>query len=105
MAEFTGHPLYSCSKCRNPVALRDDLLSKTFRARSGQAYMFRQAMNIMVGQKEDRQLLTGHFTIAGIYCSNCGEELGWKYFRAYDPKQKHKEGRFIIEKSKILKEY
>ncbi|KAK2992777.1 hypothetical protein RJ640_023290 [Escallonia rubra] len=105
MEEFTGHPLYSCSNCRNPVALRDNLLSKAFLAKTGQAFFFSHAMNIVVGQKEEKQLMTGHFTIADIYCSKCGEVLGWKYLRAYDARQKFKEGKFIMEKAKILKEY
>lgn len=67
--------------------------------------MFADAMNIVYGRKEDRQLITGNFTIAPIYCSNCGEELGWKYLQAYADKQKFKEGKFIIEKSQIIKEY
>uniref|UniRef100_A0A5B6ZJA6 Protein yippee-like n=1 Tax=Davidia involucrata TaxID=16924 RepID=A0A5B6ZJA6_DAVIN len=105
MAEVTGHPTYSCSNCRNPVAFRDDLLSKKYLAKSGPAYLFSRAMNVAVGHKEDRKLITGLFTIADIYCSNCGEVLGWKYLRAYDARQKFKEGTFIIEKLKILKEY
>ncbi|XP_059627356.1 protein yippee-like At4g27745 [Cornus florida] len=85
MAEkkFTGHPTYSCNSCRNPVALHDDLISKKFRAKSGQAYMFSHAMNIVVGHKEDKQLMTCVFSVADIFCSNCGELLGWKYVRAY----------------------
>ncbi|KAL2542295.1 Protein yippee-like [Abeliophyllum distichum] len=105
MAVFTGHPLYSCRKCRNPVALGDDLLSKSFKAKSGAAYMFSHAMNIVVGAKEDRELITGHFTIANIFCSKCGEEMGWTYVRAYDLRQKYKEGNYILEKAKIMKEY
>lgn len=67
--------------------------------------MFSHAMNIVVGAKEDRELITGHFTIAKIYCSKCGEEMGWNYVRAYDVRQKYKEGNYILEKAKILKEY
>ncbi|KAF7830748.1 protein yippee-like [Senna tora] len=106
MAEFgDGSPSYRCKNCQNPIAYRTDLLSKKFLAKSGEAYMFSYARNIIAGQKRDKQLMTGLYTIADIYCSNCGEELGWKYLHAYDLKQKFKEGRFIIEKSKILKEY
>lgn len=73
--------------------------------KTGPAYMFAHAMNIIVGQKEDRKLITGLFTVADIYCSNCGETLGFKYLRAYEVRQKYKEGRFIIERAKIAKEY
>ncbi|KAM3319756.1 protein yippee-like [Capsicum chacoense] len=107
MADTTsnGHPLFSCRICQNPIALRDDLLSKRFLGKSGKAYLFRHAMNVVVGKKEDRQLMTGYFSVADIFCSKCGQELGWKYVKAYDPAQKYKEGRFIIETAKIHKQY
>ncbi|KAH7543883.1 hypothetical protein JRO89_XS15G0042000 [Xanthoceras sorbifolium] len=31
MAEFGGHPFYSCRNCLNPLAFQDDLLSKAFK--------------------------------------------------------------------------
>ncbi|KAK4770257.1 hypothetical protein SAY87_030789 [Trapa incisa] len=105
MPGFFDSPLFSCRNCRNPLALRKDLLSKNFTAKSGSAFFFSDAMNIVYGKKEHRQLMSGSFTIAPIYCSNCGEELGWKYLRADVDKQKFKEGKFVIEKSKIIKEY
>ncbi|XP_015886641.1 protein yippee-like At4g27740 [Ziziphus jujuba] len=97
MAELDGHPYYSCINCRNPIAPHVDLLSKNFLGKSGPAYFFSHAMNILVGKREDRKLITGVYTVADIYCSNCGEALGWKFIRAYEVKQKFKEGRFIIE--------
>ncbi|KAJ8527054.1 hypothetical protein K7X08_029531 [Anisodus acutangulus] len=93
MAEVIGLRLYSCCSCRNEVALHDDVISKAF-----------QAMNIVVGCKEDRQLMTGLHTVADVYCSDCRQVLGWKYERAYEETQKYKEGKFILEKSKIVKE-
>lgn len=62
-------------------------------------------MNIVLGPKEEKQLITGYFAIANIYCHTCGEEMGWKYIQAYNEREKFKEGKFIIEKAKILKEY
>ncbi|KAF3432779.1 hypothetical protein FNV43_RR23881 [Rhamnella rubrinervis] len=105
MAEFDGHPYYSCINCRNPVAMRFDLLSKDFMVKTGQAYFFSRAMNVTVGKREDRRLVTGVYTIADIACSNCGEVLGWKYIRASEIRDKFKEGKFIIERTKIAKEY
>ncbi|KAG5533903.1 hypothetical protein RHGRI_027933 [Rhododendron griersonianum] len=105
MEETNDAPLFSCRNCRNPVALRHDLLSKSFIGKSGQAYMFAHAKNVVLGQTEDKKLMTGLFSIGNVYCSKCGQELGWKYIRAYDAKQSFKEGRFIIEKARILKEY
>ncbi|KAL1820062.1 hypothetical protein ACET3Z_014931 [Daucus carota] len=103
MAEY-GPRLYSCCKCRNHIALHDDIISKAFQGRNGRAFLFSHAMNITVGRKEDRNLMTGLHTVADISCADCCEVLGWKYERAYEPTQKYKEGKFILEKSKIVNE-
>ena len=33
-----------------------------------------------------------------IFCKRCNTKVGWTYARAYEPSQKYKEGKFIIEK-------
>ncbi|KAK6155561.1 hypothetical protein DH2020_009809 [Rehmannia glutinosa] len=48
-------------------------------------------MNVVVGAKEDRRLMTGLHTVADISCGDCNEVLGWKYERAYEASQKYKE--------------
>lgn len=67
--------------------------------------MFSHVRNIIAGPKQERNLITGVYTVAGVYCTNCGEELGWKYIQASEARQKFKEGKFIIERAKITKEY
>ncbi|KAL3713927.1 hypothetical protein ACJRO7_006292 [Eucalyptus globulus] len=104
MAEIVGPRIYSCYKCRNHVAMHNDIISKTFQGRNGRAFLFSHATNIVVGRKEDRHLLTGLHTVADISCADCHELLGWKYERAYEVSQKYKEGKFILEKAKIAKE-
>ncbi|EEF39017.1 protein yippee-like At4g27745 [Ricinus communis] len=104
MEDAIGARLYSCYRCRNLVSRHDDIISKGFQASNGRAFLFSHAMNIILGRKEDRQLITGLHTVADIYCSDCGELLGWKYERAYEESQKYKEGKFVIEKFKIVKE-
>ncbi|BAT96962.1 hypothetical protein LR48_Vigan11g150300 [Vigna angularis] len=96
---------YSCRNCQTPIAYRAELLSKSYMAKTGQAFLFSHARNIVFGQKQERNMITGVYTIAGIFCSNCGEELGWKYLQASEARQKFKEGKFIIERSKISKQY
>ena len=49
-----------------------------------------------------RLLLTGLHVVADIYCNGCDTRLGWKYVEAFEPSQKYKEGRFIVEKIKII---
>ncbi|CAL0319532.1 PREDICTED: protein yippee-like At4g27745 [Lupinus angustifolius] len=104
MAELIGPRLYSCCNCRNHVSLHDDIISKAFQGRNGRAFLFSHAMNIVTGPKEDRNLMTGLHTVADVHCGDCREVLGWKYERAYEASQKYKEGKFILEKSKIVKE-
>ncbi|XP_060215588.1 protein yippee-like At4g27745 [Lycium barbarum] len=99
-----GPRIYSCCKCRNHIALHDDIVSKNFQASPGRAYLFTHAMNVVIGLKEDRHLMTGLHTVADVKCSDCGEVLGWKYERAYDESQQYKEGKFVLEKFKIVKE-
>jgi hypothetical protein len=61
-------------------------------------------VNVSVGPKEDRQLMTGLHTVADISCSQCQEVLGWKYEKAFEESQKYKEGKYILEKAKVMKE-
>ncbi|CAN1812846.1 Protein yippee-like At4g27740 [Linum perenne] len=105
MAESGGHPLYSCRNCTNPLAFNSHLLSKKFKAKTGEAYMFSDVMNVVLGPKVEKKLLTGTYLIADLRCSSCGQGLGWKYLVAYDAKQKYKEGNFILEISKLIKQY
>ena len=82
-----------------------------------------------LGPKEERLLLTGLHTVTDIYCTNCNTVLGWKYVscsqrqrssdscqhpspfpdcqplqeQAFEEREKYKEGKFIVEKAKVMK--
>lgn len=88
-------PCFCC-----PVRV-DNLLVQ---GRHGRAYLFANVVNVSVGPKEDRLLITGLHTVADIYCAECQEVLGWKYEKAYEERQKYKEGKYILEKAKVMKE-
>lgn len=47
----------------------------------------------------DRNMTTGRHLIRDIYCEFCGECVGWKYVEAFEPDQKYKENKFILEKA------
>ncbi|KAH9574750.1 hypothetical protein CY35_01G075900 [Sphagnum magellanicum] len=72
--------------------------------RNGRAYLVANVVNVSVGPKEDRQLMTGLHTVADISCFQCQEVLGWKYEKAFEESQKYKEGKYILEKAKVMKE-
>ncbi|KAJ4829173.1 hypothetical protein Tsubulata_007036 [Turnera subulata] len=104
MAELLGPRMYGCSNCRNLISLHDDIVSKTFRGKSGRAFLFSHAMNIVLGPQEDRNLITGLHTVADIYCADCRQMLGWKYEKAHLASEKYKEGKFVLEKAKVVEE-
>ena len=79
-------------------------MSKAYQGRHGRAYLFNNVVNVTLGPKEDRLLITGLHTVADIYCSCCQQVLGWKYEQAFEESQKYKEGKYIIEKAKMVKE-
>ncbi|KAG5550512.1 hypothetical protein RHGRI_015475 [Rhododendron griersonianum] len=47
-------------------------------------------------------MMTGMHTVVDIFCVGCGSIVGWKYEAAYEKSQKYKEGKFIIERFKVL---
>ncbi|KAI8996830.1 hypothetical protein BDB01DRAFT_768676 [Pilobolus umbonatus] len=44
---------------------------------------------------------TGDHCISFIYCKGCNEEIGWVYIKAYEQDQKYKEGKYILEKTRV----
>lgn len=65
MRQFTGCPSNHGSKC-----VKIEL--------SGESCC---RVNITLGPKEERLLMTGLHTVADIYCTCCSTVLGWKYVR------------------------
>lgn len=75
---------------------------KAFHSNNGRAYLFDKLVNISIGEKVDRLMLTGLHTVADIFCVGCGSSVGWKYEVAYDDSQKYKEGKFILERYQVF---
>jgi hypothetical protein len=101
---LNGSRVYSCNHCRTHNADHDEIISKSFQGRHGRAYLFNNVVNVTLGPKEDRLLITGLHSVCDIYCTCCQSVLGWKYEQAFEESQKYKEGKFIIEKAKMTKE-
>jgi hypothetical protein len=101
---YDGHPSYSCSKCSAVISLQDELISKSFSGRDGRGYLMQSATNVKLGRKEERSLLTGVHSVADVFCLGCNERLGWFYHKAADQSQKYKEGKFLLEREKLVKE-
>lgn len=48
-------------------------------------------------------MTTGQHTVVDISCRKCQINLGWKYLYAFEQTQKYKEGKYILEKARIIK--
>ncbi|KAK9069966.1 hypothetical protein SSX86_010364 [Deinandra increscens subsp. villosa] len=94
--------IYSCKHCKTHLALSDHIISKSFHCRHGQAYLFDKVVNVTVSEKEERMMMTGMHTVVDIFCVGCGSIVGWKYEAAQDKQQKYKEGKFILERFKVM---
>ncbi|KAI0786638.1 yippee zinc-binding/DNA-binding /Mis18, centromere assembly-domain-containing protein [Abortiporus biennis] len=104
ISTFHDHPTFSCSNCSAVIALQDELISKAFSGRDGRGYLIHSAVNMKMGKKEDRALLTGVHTVADVFCLGCNERLGWYYLKASDQSQKYKEGKYLLEREKLIKD-
>ncbi|KAK1281298.1 Protein yippee-like [Acorus gramineus] len=101
VVELEGR-IYSCKFCRTHLALAEDLVSRSFHCRRGKAYLFNNASNITFGTLEERMMLSGMHTVADIYCCFCGQNVGWKYEAAQEKDQKYKEGKYVLERGRIV---
>lgn len=54
-------------------------------------------VNIESGEPSERSMTTGRHVVRDIMCRMCGEVVGWKYDKAFEPSEKYKEGKFILE--------
>ncbi|GFE55158.1 zinc binding protein [Babesia ovis] len=97
--------LFSCAECGIPVSSSSDLLSTSFRGRTGSAWLFGKVYNVSEGTVEERMMTTGQHSITDIYCNGCGNNLGWKYYDAIHESQRYKCGKIILEKASYQFQY
>lgn len=44
--------------------------------------LYSYRVNVTVGVKEDRMMMTGLHTVADIFCVKCGSIVGWTYVKS-----------------------
>ncbi|ESA43231.1 hypothetical protein GE21DRAFT_4293 [Neurospora crassa] len=89
--------IYGCRNCKTHLANHEDIISRNFRGQHGKAYLFNSVVNVETGDPNERNMTTGRHVVRDIHCRQCKEVVGWKYDRAYEPNEKYKEGKFILE--------
>ncbi|KAJ0980114.1 hypothetical protein J5N97_008369 [Dioscorea zingiberensis] len=104
LESLPGPKIYKCSRCKAHSASHDAIMSKDFHGSYGPAYLFKSVVNICLGPIEERQLSTGLHIVNDIYCCSCQQLLGWRYEKAYEENQKYKEGKYILEITRTVKE-
>ncbi|KAG5254940.1 protein yippee [Salix suchowensis] len=100
---------YRCKFCGTHLALPDQLVSKSFHCRRGKAYLFNKVVcdfrvNITVGAPEERSMFSGLHIVADIFCCCCGGIIGWKYEAAHESNRRYEEGKFVLERGRIVGE-
>ena len=70
---------------------------QNFRGQHGKAYLFNNVDNISQTDAVERSMTTGRHIVRDIACRQCKETVGWKYDKAYEPSEKYKEGKYILE--------
>jgi len=101
---LVGSRIWLCSNCQSHLANHEEIVSKAFQGRHGKAYLFNKVVNVCLGKKEERIFITGRHTVCDIHCANCYVVLGWKYEEAFEDSQKYKVGKYILEKSLMMKD-
>ncbi|KAI5195013.1 hypothetical protein E4T39_08418 [Aureobasidium subglaciale] len=89
--------IYGCKTCKTHLADHDDIVSRNFRGQHGKAFLFNNVVNIISGEAGERNMTTGRHVVRDITCRQCKETVGWKYDKAYEPAEKYKEGKYILE--------
>ena len=98
-----GEKIYTCKRCATHWVERKELISKNFHGKTGRAFLFNKAVNVDLGPEKDKIMMTGLHTVKSVICKPCRQVIGWTYVFAYEPREKYKEGKFIIEKEYMAK--
>ena len=61
-----------------------------------------QATNIVKENRTTRRMRSGRYVTLDVICVSCRVVLGWFYEYSFDPTQKEKEGKVVLEMSKLL---
>ncbi|KAJ1802663.1 hypothetical protein LPJ77_005611, partial [Coemansia sp. RSA 2523] len=96
-----GKGVFACRDCHTHFTLRKSIESRQYSGQYGRAVLLSDIVNVRVGEPDKRSMTTGMHIVQDIYCMRCNKYVGWTYVRAFEPEQKFKEGKFILERELI----
>lgn len=91
--------IFGCRECKAHLADSNDIISRNFRGQHGKAFLFESVVNVVEGDPAERNMTTGRHIVRDISCRTCQVIVGWKYDKAYEPNEKYKEGKYILEEA------
>ncbi|KAL9052676.1 MAG: hypothetical protein Q9162_005235 [Coniocarpon cinnabarinum] len=94
--------VYGCRECKTHLARHEDIVSRNFRGQHGKAFLFETVVNIEQLAANERNMTTGKHIVRDIQCRQCKKTVGWKYDRAFEPQEKYKEDKFILESELLV---
>ncbi|PPQ92993.1 hypothetical protein CVT25_000194 [Psilocybe cyanescens] len=100
---YEGHPTYLCSKCSAVIVCVYSPFAGKSRSNINVSCSQRRMSSLDV-EKIDLFCGTGVHTVADVFCLGCNDRLGWFYHKAADHSQKYKEGKYLLEREKLVKE-
>lgn len=59
-------------------------------------------VNVTLGTQVERLMMSGLHTVEDIFCCCCGQIVGWKYVVAHEKSETYKEGKFVLERWRIV---
>lgn len=92
----------SVNPCIAPEVIIKMLIQQNFRGQHGKAFLFENVVNIDEMESSERNMTTGKHIVRDIRCKQCKKTVGWKYDRAYEPQEKYKENKFILESELLV---
>ncbi|KAJ2710869.1 protein yippee-like moh1 [Coemansia spiralis] len=98
---FGSKGVYACRDCHTHIALRSKVESRQYTGQYGRAILFVDVVNVRKGDEDKRSMTTGVHIVRDIYCMKCNKYVGWTYVKAFEPDQRFKEGKFILERELI----
>lgn len=99
---FRSDVVIECRTCRTHFTTPSALVSRLFQGSSGRASLYTTHTNLHFGPEVTRSMTTGLHVIKEASCKGCQSVVGWIYVKAFEPDQKYKEGKVILERALVV---
>ena len=89
---------YQCIQCSTDLALEKDFIFRDYLGSNrGEAYLFKEIVNVFYGPSETKLFTAGFFEGAQVFCKGCNKCIGWIYLKGEDLQTQLKENQVSIE--------